>query len=74
MTACPRKVRGILAVGLISLGTTALAAALMATTIVRPLRRLQRATETVAGGDFASRAVIDEGAQESVVWRTRSTR
>ena len=58
------KVRGILAVGLISLGTAALAAALMATTIVRPIRRLQRATETVAAGDFESRAVIDEGAPE----------
>ncbi|MEY2580858.1 MAG: hypothetical protein QOE09_707 [Ilumatobacteraceae bacterium] len=58
------KVRGILAVGLISLATAALAAALMATTIVRPLRRLQRATEHVAAGDFDSRAVIDEGAPE----------
>ena len=58
------KVRGILAVGLISLGTAALAAALMATTIVRPIRRLQRATETVAAGDFESHAVIDEGAPE----------
>jgi len=58
------KVRGILVVGLISLGTAAFAAALMATTIVRPIRRLQRATETVAAGDFTSRAVIDEGAPE----------
>ena len=58
------KVRGILAVGLISLATAALAAALMATTIVRPLRRLQRATEHVAAGDFDSRAAIDEGAPE----------
>jgi signal transduction histidine kinase len=58
------KVRGIVVVGLISLATAALAAALMATTIVRPLRRLQRATEHVAAGDFESRAVIDEGAPE----------
>jgi signal transduction histidine kinase len=58
------KVRGILIVGMISLITTALAAALMATTIVRPLRRLQRATEQFATGNFASRAVIDEGAPE----------
>ena len=58
------KVRGILVVGLISLATTALAAALMAATIVRPLRRLQRATEQVAAGDFESRAEIDEGAPE----------
>ena len=58
------KVRGILVVGVISLGAAALAAALMATTIVRPIRRLQRATEQVAAGDFESRAVIDEGAPE----------
>lgn len=58
------KVRGIVAVGLISLGAAALAAALMASTIVRPLRRLQRATEQVAAGDFESRAIIDEGAPE----------
>jgi signal transduction histidine kinase len=58
------KVGGILIVGLISLAAAALAAALIATTIVRPLRRLQRATEQVAAGDFTSRAVIDEGAPE----------
>lgn len=58
------KVRGILVVGLISLSAAALAAALMATTIVRPLRRLQRATEQVAAGNFESQAVIDEGAPE----------
>jgi signal transduction histidine kinase len=58
------KVRGILVVGLISLATAALAAALMAATIVRPLRRLQRATERVAAGDFESRASASEGAPE----------
>ena len=58
------KVRGILVVGIISLATTALAAALMATTIVRPLRRLERATQQVAAGDFTSRADADEGAPE----------
>ena len=58
------KVRGIFVVGVISIITAALAAALMATTIVRPLRRLQRATERLAAGDFESRAVIDEGAPE----------
>jgi len=58
------KVRGVLVVGLISLGTAALAAALMASTIVRPLRRLRRATEQLAAGDFTSRAETDEGAPE----------
>jgi signal transduction histidine kinase len=36
----------------------------MAATIVRPIRRLQRATDTVAAGDFETRAEIDEGAPE----------
>jgi signal transduction histidine kinase len=58
------KVRGIFVVGAISLVTAALAAALMASTIVRPLRRLQRATEHFAAGDFGSRAAIREGAPE----------
>jgi signal transduction histidine kinase len=58
------KVRGILVVGVISLSAAALAAALLATTIVRPLRRLQRATEQVAAGNFESRAIIDDGAPE----------
>jgi signal transduction histidine kinase len=58
------KVKGIVVVGLISLATAALAALLMASTIVRPLRRLQRATENLAAGDFTSRAVVDEGAPE----------
>ncbi len=58
------KVRGILVVGLISLSAAALAAALMATTIVRPLRRLRRATEHVATGSFDTRAAVDEGAPE----------
>ncbi len=58
------KVRGILVVGLISLIATALAATLIASTIVRPLRRLERATEQVAAGDFNSRAAVDEGPPE----------
>jgi signal transduction histidine kinase len=58
------KVRGILVVGLISLSAAVLAAALLAATIVRPLRRLQRATEQVAAGNFESRAAVDEGAPE----------
>ena len=58
------KVRGILVVGVISLIATALAAALIASTIVRPLRRLERATEHVAAGDFESRASVDEGPPE----------
>jgi signal transduction histidine kinase len=58
------KVRGILIVGLISLVATALAATLMASTIVRPLRRLERATEQFAAGDLESRASVDEGPPE----------
>jgi methyl-accepting chemotaxis protein len=58
------KVRGILVVGVISLVATALAATLIASTIVRPLRRLERATEQVAAGNFDSRAADDEGPPE----------
>src|SRR4029078_6792990 len=32
--------------------------------LLGPCRRVQRAAEPLAGGDFTSRAVIDEGAQE----------
>jgi signal transduction histidine kinase len=58
------KVRGILLVGLISLLAAALAAVLIAATIVRPLRRLQRATEHVAAGRFDNPVATDEGAPE----------
>lgn len=58
------KVRGILVVGLISLVAAALAATLIASTIVRPLRRLERATEQFAAGDLESRAATDEGPPE----------
>jgi signal transduction histidine kinase len=58
------KVRGILVVGVISLIATALAATLIASTIVGPLRRLERATEHVAAGDFDNRAAVDEGPPE----------
>src|SRR4029078_8376306 len=58
------KVRGILVVGLISLGTAALAAALVATTIVRPLRRLKHSTEHLAAGELTSPAATDEGGAE----------
>ncbi len=58
------KVRGLLLVGVISLSAAGIAALFMAGTVVRPLRRLQRATERVARGEFTSRAETDEGPPE----------
>lgn len=58
------KVRGIFVVGLISLVAAALAATMMAATIVRPLRRLKHATEQLASGRFDSRADPDSGPPE----------
>ena len=68
------KVRGILVVGLISLSAAALAAALMASTIVRPLRtcggqpsRSLRAASTAAR--WSTRVLL-----RSAAWQSRSTR
>ncbi len=58
------KVGGLVLVGLISLLAAVIAALFMASTLVRPLRRLQRSTERVASGDFSSRADTDEGPPE----------
>lgn len=58
------KVRGLVIVGLISLAASVIAAVFMAGTVVGPLRRLQRSTETVASGDFSGRADVDDGPPE----------
>lgn len=63
-TRANSKLRGLLAVGLISLAAAVIAALFMAGTVVGPLRRLQRTTEIVAAGDFGARADIGEGAPE----------
>ncbi len=55
---------GILLVGLITLGASVIAAALVAFTLVRPIRRLTRATEELSAGDMTVRAPDDEGPQE----------
>ncbi len=58
------KVRGLVVVGLISLAAAVIAAVFMAGTVVGPLRRLQRSTETVAAGDFSGRAAVGDGPPE----------
>ncbi len=58
------KVRGLLAVGVISLVAAAIAALFMAGTVTRPLRRLQRSTEQVAAGRFDVPVADDEGPPE----------
>jgi signal transduction histidine kinase len=58
------KVRGLLLVALISLAAAAIAALFVSGTVTGPLRRLQRATERLATGDFTTRADVDEGPPE----------
>lgn len=57
-------VRGIALVAFISLIGAAVAAVFIASTIARPIRRLQRTTERVTAGDLTARAVLDEGPPE----------
>lgn len=58
------KLRGLLLVGGISLAAAALAALVMASSVTRPLRQLQRSTDRVAGGDFSERVDDREGPSE----------
>ena len=57
-------VRGIALVALISLIGAGVAALFMASTITRPILRLQRTTERVTAGDLTARAATDEGPPE----------
>ena len=58
------RVRGLLAVALISILTAVVAAVLFAGTVSRPLRRVRSATERLAAGDLDARAPADEGPPE----------
>lgn len=58
------KVRGLVTVAAISLLGAAVAAVFMAATITGPLSRLERSTETVAGGDLSARADEHDGPPE----------
>ncbi len=58
------RVRGLLVVALISVAMAAVAAVLLAGTIVRPMRRLRDATDALANGDLAVRAPDREGPPE----------
>ncbi len=57
-------VRGIALVAFISLIGAGVAAVFIASTISRPILRLQRTTERVTAGDLSARAAIDEGPPE----------
>lgn len=57
-------IRGIAIVAIISLIGAAVTAVFLASSIARPLIRLQRTTERVAGGDLSTRAATDEGPPE----------
>ncbi len=58
------KVRGLLAVGLISLAIAVAVAALFARSITRPINRLQKATNQLAAGDLDTRADDTDGPPE----------
>ena len=59
-----RRVGGLLVVAGISILTAAAAAAVLAGTLTRPLRRLRAATDRLAGGDLMVTAPDDEGPAE----------
>lgn len=58
------RVRGLFLVGAISLVIAIVVAWVFAGFVARPLRRLQSATQTLAGGDLSARAIVDEGPPE----------
>ncbi|TPW12488.1 MAG: two-component system sensor kinase [Acidimicrobiaceae bacterium] len=58
------RVRGLYAVGLISLAGAIVAAVFVASTLTRPLRRLQDTTEQLSGGDLTARADSGSGPPE----------
>jgi signal transduction histidine kinase len=59
-----RRVRGLAWVAAISIAAATVVALLLAGTVSRPLRRLQRSTEGVAAGNFADRADETQGPPE----------
>lgn len=58
------RVRGLYGVGLISLAGAIVAALFVASTLTRPLRRLQDTTEQLSGGDLTARADSRSGPPE----------
>ena len=58
------RVRGLLAVALISLLIAVVVAWLFARSITRPITRLQRATDELAAGDLSTRADVEDGPPE----------
>jgi signal transduction histidine kinase len=58
------RVRGLYAVGLISLLGAIVAALFVASTLTRPLRRLKATTDQLADGDLTARADVDAGPPE----------
>ena len=73
-----RRVGGLAIVAAISILTAAAAAAVLAGTISRPLRRLRIATDHLAGGDLTVTAADDEGPPEirglAAAFNTMATR
>jgi len=66
-----RRVRGLLWVAGISLGAAVMVALIVSSSVVAPLRRLQRSTERVAAGHFDTR--VDETAGPPEIRRLASS-
>ena len=53
------RLRGLVLLAAISLGLAFFAAFVVATSVVRPLRRLRRQSDLIAGGDLTARATVE---------------
>jgi len=53
------RLRGLLVLAFISLSLAFFAAFVVATSVVRPLRRLRRQSDTIAAGDLSARATVE---------------
>jgi signal transduction histidine kinase len=58
------RLRTLFAAAAVSIGAAVVVAVVLASGVVRPLRRLRSATDALAGGDLATRAATDTGPPE----------
>lgn len=57
------RLRGLVLLAFISLGLAFFAAFVVATSVVRPLRRLRQQSDTIAAGDLSARAAVEGPAE-----------
>lgn len=53
------RLRGLILLAVISLGLASFAAFVVANSVVRPLRRLRKQSDTIASGDLSARATVE---------------